>query len=379
MFCLALLSTRFGSFHCNIGSLFRNGNTDGDSLGICARFLAVKISNDRISVALAPRYYRPMHSSPALPPRPAFLAGGFVLIIALVILTSASVDVWAANNDVIRSERTTLTIGRVSGNPRKHAGRLTAFGEYLAHRLEGYGPTGTDIVLDANPETILTRAMRGEIDVISETVFTASRLVNTGAMEIALLEWKRGVQRYRTALIVRKDSDIETLTDLRGRTLAFEDPGSTSGFFLPYLEIMDAGLEMSPMDKGDPRPELVRYVFSNSEVNVVGSVVRGRADVGAISETDLNDPEVMTERFKPQLRVFHLTRWVPRSVLLVRRSMDPALKSKLREVLLGMHEDDAGRRVLDRYFDVGRYAEVDAQSRLRLEQIRKAVQARHGS
>ena len=142
---------------------------------------------------------------------------------------------------------------------------------------------------------------------------------------------------------------------------------------------MNAGLEMSSMDKGDPRPDLVRYVFANSEVNVVGSVVRGHADVGAISETDLNDPEVMTERFKPQLRVFHLTQWVPRSVLLVRRSMDPALKSKLREVLLGMHEDDAGRRVLDRYFDVGRYAEVDAQSRLRLEQIRKAVQARHGS
>ncbi|MEP4380622.1 MAG: phosphate/phosphite/phosphonate ABC transporter substrate-binding protein [Alphaproteobacteria bacterium] len=292
---------------------------------------------------------------------------------------SAPSDSWAADREEITTpERTTLTIGRVSGNPRKHAGRLAAFGGYLAQRLAAYGPTGTNVVLDANPQSLIAKAGRGEIDVISETVFTASRLVNTGAMEIALLEWKRNIQRYRTALIVRVDSDIHSLADLRGRTLAFEDAGSTSGFFLPYLEIMDAGLDLAPVEQSSPAPGAVRYAFAKSEVNVVGSVIRGRADVGAISETDLDDPEVMTARFKPQLRVFHLTQWVPRSVLLLRRSMDPALKSKLMEVLLEMHEDEAGKVVLDRYFEVGRYAVVDAESRNRLEHIRKAVQSRHG-
>ena len=231
-----------------------------------------------------------------------------------------------------------------------------AFGEYLLSRLDGYGLSGTEVVLNANPQNILDSSVRGEIDLMSETVFTAMRLESTDAMEIALLEWKQEIQRYRTALIVRKDSDINALADLRGRTIAFEDRGSTSGFFLPYLEIMEAGINLSPIGTGNPTRGAVRYSFAESEVNVVASVIRGRTDAGAISETDLSDPEVMTERFKPQIRVVHLTQWVPRSVLLMRSSMDPALKSRLREILLEMHRDESGRRVLDRYFKVGRYA-----------------------
>ncbi len=182
-----------------------------------------------------------------------------------------------------------------------------AFGEYLTDRLGNEFPTRAEIVMDADLQNIQSAAARGDIDLISETVFSAARLENTGEMEILLLEWKRDVSKYRSALIVRKDSDIHSLADVRGRTIAFEDPGSTSGFFLPYLEIMDSGLDLSPMGVRSRDSMAVRYTFAGTEVNVVGSVIRGRTDVGANSETDLDDPEVMTERFRPELRVFHLT------------------------------------------------------------------------
>tara|TARA_R110002110_G_scaffold260260_1_gene475890 strand:+ start:73454 stop:74407 length:954 start_codon:yes stop_codon:yes gene_type:complete len=304
-----------------------------------------------------------------------------VIGVFAAIVTSAPPLAGAAlaSDETAITTRTTLTIGRVSGNPRKHAGRLMAFGEYLLSRLDGYGLSGTEVVLNANPQNILDSSVRGEIDLMSETVFTAMRLESTDAMEIALLEWKQEIQRYRTALIVRKDSDINALADLRGRTIAFEDRGSTSGFFLPYLEIMEAGINLSPIGTGNPTRGAVRYSFAESEVNVVASVIRGRTDAGAISETDLADPEVMTERFKPQIKVIHLTQWVPRSVLLMRSSMDPALKSRLQEILLEMHLDEAGRRILDRYFKVGRYAVIDSQARDDLARIRDAVRLRHGS
>lgn len=303
-----------------------------------------------------------------------------IVLIALVAAPLPLIAAPASASDSVEAPaHTTLTIGRVSGNPRKHAGRLTAFGEYLLERLDGHGLLRAEIVLNSNPQKILAAAAAGDIDLISETVFTAARLENTGAMEIALLEWKRDVDRYRTAVLVRKESDIRSLKDLRGRTFAFEDRGSTSGFFLPYLEIMDAGLTMVPMGQRNLTPGVVRYSFAESEINVVASVIRGRTDAGAISETDLDDPEVMTERFKPQLRVMHLTDWVPRSVILMRSSMDPKLKSRLHEILLEMHLDETGRGVLDRYFKVGRYAVIDPQSNGELERIRAAVRLRHGS
>lgn len=214
-----------------------------------------------------------------------------IVIIALVAAPLPLIAASASASDSVEAPaHTTLTIGRVSGNPRKHAGRLTAFGEYLLERLDGHGLLRAEIVLNSNPQKILAAAAAGDIDLISETVFTAARLENTGAMEIALLEWKRDVDRYRTAVLVRKESDIRSLKDLRGRTFAFEDRGSTSGFFLPYLEIMDAGLTMVPMGQRNLTPGVVRYSFAESEINVVASVIRGRTDAGAISETDLDDP-----------------------------------------------------------------------------------------
>ncbi len=310
--------------------------------------------------------------------RQYFLPAFCVVFLALVDLAAATSAAWAADDKAMHAPQKTLTIGRVSGNPRKHAGRLMAFGEYLTDRLGADFRTRAEIVMDADVQNVLAAAARGEIDVISETVFTAARLENTGKMEIMLLEWKRNVTRYRSALIVQKDSDIRSISDLRGRTVAFEDPGSTSGFFLPYLEIMDAGLDLSPVGVRSPDNMTVLYAFSGSEVNVVGSVVRGRMDVGAISETDLDDPEVMTERFRPKLRVFHLTQWVPRSVLLVRRSLPPAMKSRLREVLLAMHLDESAAPVMKRYFGVSRYVEVDPATDAALDRIRDAVRQRHG-
>lgn len=271
-----------------------------------------------------------------------------------------------------------LTIGRVSGNPRKHVGRLGAFGDYLVRQLKDHGITRTEIVLKPEQSEMIAAAVREEIDLISETAFTAAELEQRGQMEIALVEWKRGLREYATAIIVRKDSDIKTLEDLRGRKISFEDSGSTSGFFLPYVEIMDAGLRLAPEKAGDAVAGLVRYNFAGSEINVVGSVIRSRADAGAISDEDLEDIEVVTRRFKPQLRVLHYTRSVPRSVILMRKSLDPSIKAALRNIMLEMHQTDEGRAVLRRYFKLTRFSELDAESEAAFDWVRDAVRTHRG-
>ena len=57
-------------------------------------------------------------------------------------------------------------------------------------------------------------------------------------MEMRVLDLKDSVRAYHSVILVRADSDIQKLDDLRGSRIAFEDRGSTSGFFLPYVEMM---------------------------------------------------------------------------------------------------------------------------------------------
>jgi phosphonate transport system substrate-binding protein len=47
---------------------------------------------------------------------------------------------------------------------------------------------------------------------------------------------------YWAQYVVRRDSDIYTFADLEGRTWAYGDPSSTSGFIVPSVELQNAGI-----------------------------------------------------------------------------------------------------------------------------------------
>lgn len=47
---------------------------------------------------------------------------------------------------------------------------------------------------------------------------------------------------YQSIIIAAKDSNINSLADLKGKTFAFVDPGSTSGFMVPSAAFIKAGI-----------------------------------------------------------------------------------------------------------------------------------------
>ncbi len=276
--------------------------------------------------------------------------------------------------DGVSRERT-LVIGRISGNPRKHASRLMTLANHLVSRHDAFDDV--KIVMIPEPDDMIASAARNEVDIISETVFGALHLERDGGMEPALLEWKGNVRSYHSVVLVRANSPFQKLEDLKGSTITFEDPGSTSGFFLPYVEIMDAGIDLVHVDSAKPVGDELRYRFVGAEINVVGALVRGNADAAAISNVDLDDDEVVTRRFAPHVRVLHETREVPRSLMLYRASLPPADKDRLTELLLGLHETSDGRAILRKYFKVKQFERLTPEDEASLEQLRGVFTAHH--
>lgn len=54
-----------------------------------------------------------------------------------------------------------------------------------------------------------------------------------------------GIRRpqYHTAFVVKTDSPVRTLADLRGKRIAMKDPGSTTGHIMPIWMLRQAGLD----------------------------------------------------------------------------------------------------------------------------------------
>ncbi len=165
---------------------------------------------------------------------------------------------------------------------------------------------------------------------------------------------EEGGASYNTVIIAKDGSGVTDLDSLRGKVIAFEDAGSTTGFLAPAAILRRHGLELvalsSPRDV--PPPDKVGCVFTNGEINIAAWVARGLAHAGAFSNLDWEDVARSREVFKESIHVIYEGAPILRSVLLVRGDMDPAIKSAIHNIMTTMHDDPEAAPVLKSYYKV---------------------------
>ncbi len=265
-----------------------------------------------------------------------------------------------------------FVIGRVSGDPQKHYPRLRAMADYLGKRLKDLGISKTAVRLVSNNRDMLRLLREGKVDFISETPFSALLFAGKGGTEIILREWKKGVASYHTVFIARKDSGIDSIANLKGKIIAFEDRGSTSSFLVPMSILRATGLEAVEMAslRDTPPAGKVGYVFAGSEVNISFWVHKGFVHAGAYSNHDWEKDKRTPELLKKDLKIVFRSAPMVRSLVSLRRALRPAIKKRVKDVLLDMHRDPEGRKVLKRYFKVKRYDEIRGEAASQLAEAR---------
>ncbi|MGP1355425.1 phosphonate ABC transporter substrate-binding protein [Roseicyclus sp.] len=77
---------------------------------------------------------------------------------------------------------------------------------------------------------------------------------------------------YYSVMYVRADSDIMSLEDMEGRSLAFADPNSTSGYLVPLAELTEMGI--------DPEAYFSETGFGGGHEQAVVAVLQGQYDAG---------------------------------------------------------------------------------------------------
>ena len=85
---------------------------------------------------------------------------------------------------------------------------------------------------------------------------------NRCGVEVEAAAVRFGWPVYWAQYIVRRDSDIYTFGDLAGKTWAYGDPGSTSGFIVPSVELQAAGIEPGATLETGGHTQTVRAVYT---------------------------------------------------------------------------------------------------------------------
>jgi phosphonate transport system substrate-binding protein len=165
------------------------------------------------------------------------------------------------------------------------------------------------------------------------------------AMIVAKNHW-HGKTTFTSRFYVRKDSGIKTLEDLRGKTMAFVDPASSSGYIYPMVMLIQKGL----VKNRDPKTFFREVMFSGAHDASLRALLNGHVDAivsfDMVREQYLKDP---AERD----RVISIaeTPEIPEAGIAARAGLDPAVFARVRAALIKMR-GPAYAEVLKKMYDI---------------------------
>ena len=81
---------------------------------------------------------------------------------------------------------------------------------------------------------------------------------------------KSGEAKYRSQFLVRKDSDITSFSDIKGKKVAFVDPSSTSGYLFPGAHLINEGIDIE---------KDIEYVYAGGHDKALQLLLNGDVDV----------------------------------------------------------------------------------------------------
>lgn len=168
-------------------------------------------------------------------------------------------------------------------------------------------------------------------------------------VEVILKSIRYGSGTYKAQYLVRSDSGIESLADLEGKTWAYADQGSTSGYLFPANQMMqEFGLETAAELESD---FFAGTVQSGGHDNSAIAVYEGDADVATTFDdvrTELEEeyPDVMEK-----LTVLEYTNEIPNDTISVTKELDDEFVQKIKDIFLSFNEDEEMIKIMNEVYN----------------------------
>lgn len=232
------------------------------------------------------------------------------------------------------------------------------FIDYLVQNLatKGFSYTKGEFVGAHSVSEMAQLVREGKIDVVIDSAFPVYVVDKLAGAQVLLNRWKGGVETYHTAIFVKQNSPIKTLDDLKGKILAFDSTTSTVGYFLPKAELIKQGYTLTQKDKPTDACKQTEICYTFVHGNVYESVASGIVPAGAESELEID--AYFGEKIT-NYRIISRTSDILRFLVATKGTMDPKVRSAIRDILVNMNQTSEGRTVLNAFADTAKFTPVD--------------------
>ena len=148
---------------------------------------------------------------------------------------------------------------------------------------------------------------------------------------------------YHSVLITRSDNqEINSIEDIKGKTMAFVDPDSTSGNLVPTAEIIqafsDENLNSDMLHTNGDFFEAVS--FSGSHQAGLQAVIKGDVDVVPISDQILASEIANGKAAEDDVKVIHESGAIPAEAMVVAEHVTQETRDKLTQFLTSYDNEE---------------------------------------
>lgn len=164
-------------------------------------------------------------------------------------------------------------------------------------------------------------------------------------VEVILKSIRHGSGTYKAQYLVRADSGIDSLEDLRGKVWAYGDQGSTAGYLFPANQLME---EFDIETTAELETEFFSATRqSGGHDNSAILVYEGDADVATTFDDVRDGLEEEYPDVKEKLKVLTYTEEIPNDTISVTKELDKEFVQKIKDVFLSFNDDDDMIQIMD--------------------------------
>ncbi len=204
---------------------------------------------------------------------------------------------------------------------RKYEPFITYLEEETGYTIEPYVGADYTAVIQAMDSNHLDAAWFGP----SEYVLATDQ-VKSGVEAFAKAVQTEDSVKYRTAFVVKADSGYKSIDDLKGKTIAFTDPASTSGHIFGRYSLVEEGIV--------PEEYFENVIYSGSHDAALLSILNDEVDVAAVSSRKIPgfiESGVIKEG---DISIIYESVEIPADPLTYRSDLPEEVKTALKDALI---------------------------------------------
>ncbi len=275
--------------------------------------------------------------------RLALTAAGLLAAPAIITTARAQAPAFpAAGKRAWAAQVPAIRIGLLGGeNEADRIGRYDAYRKLFEDTFQV--PARTFAAADYAGVLQAFSAKQIEFSGMGSSAYAGAWLDTNGNVEpLVVAREADGSISYIAVMVTRSDSGITSLAQMKGKSLAWADPNSTSGYLIPRFEIKQGGIDI------EPGKYFSRTGFGGGHEQAVVAVLQKQYDASVTWASGLGEESqgftrgnlrAMTDKglLKPgDLRIIWKSRPILNGPLTVRKDTPQAFRDDIRDFHLAL-------------------------------------------